>query len=377
MSGRQGDAPIAVVLGTRAETIRLAPLIRRLHGRARVFHTGSLGESGVSARFFAGLGLGTPDVVLNGTRGPGEATPIGAGLIDLAAHFAESPPAAVMVFGNAPSASMGAQAARYAGLPVVQVGAGMAAQDRDHPEETTRQVVTALTDLHCVATPENAENLRIAGVEPDRIRLTGSTGVEAAQLALSTMVRARPVPDAPSGYVIATIAHPENIETRAALERILRILGRGPLPTVLALHPRTAEAVTRFGLDELLTPLQVRRNLGYRAFLELAARARLLVTDSDGVQEEATVLGKPVLVLRRSTRYPEAITSGFAVLVTPGMDLRLELAVALADVDGAARLAGQPSPFGDGRASERILRHTAALIEDHRRRLRGERRTPR
>lgn len=371
MTGRQSEAPIAVVTGTRAETIRLAPIIRRLHGRARVFHTGTLGESGLSGRFFAALGLGTPDVVLNGVPGRSPSDQIGAGLIDLGAQFLESPPAAVIVFGQTPSASMGAQAARYARVPVVQVGAGMAAQGRDQPDETTRLVLRALADLHCASTPENAENLRIAGVDPARIRLTGSTGVESTRLALSTVVRDRLIPDAPSGYVLATIAHPENIGDADALTRILRVLGQGALPAVLALHPRTAEAVTRFGLEDLLTPLQVRRNLGYRAFLELAARARLLITDSDGVQEEATVLGKPVLVLRRNTRYPEAITTGFAVLVTPGMDLRLEVALALADVDGAARLAGRASPFGDGHASERILRHTVALIGEQRSRLRG------
>jgi UDP-N-acetylglucosamine 2-epimerase (non-hydrolysing) len=158
----------------------------------------------------------------------------------------------------------------------------------------------------------------------------------------------------PDGFVLATIHRPENTDDPARLDAILSELGKLGLPVVLPLHPRTRAAARRHGLSPALDRLHVIPPADHRTFLGLASLARLLVSDSGGLQEECTVLKRPLIVVRNSTERPESVSAGFARLVQPGPaigDLGREL---LADAGLARRLAAIPCPFGDGKASERI-----------------------
>jgi UDP-N-acetylglucosamine 2-epimerase (non-hydrolysing) len=135
------------------------------------------------------------------------------------------------------------------------------------------------------------------------------------------------------------------------------------VPVVLPAHPRLLSRVATFGHDAALRRLRVIAPVDHPTFLALVSRARLIVSDSGGVQEEVTVLKKPLVVVRNNTERPEAIASGFARLVTPGPDLALALAAALGEADLQARLRDIPSPFGDGKAGVRIARLATALAE--------------
>lgn len=358
-AGTDGD--IAVVLGTRPEIIKLAEVIRLLGPRARVIHTGQHWDPAMAGQFFEHFGIGEPDLRLQTVSGAPRGLQVAFAMTELLQHFTVAPPAAVIVQGDTNSVSAGAQAANYLGIPVVHVEAGLRSHDRNMPEEINRLVVGAVADLHCAPTETAAENLRREGVEDSRIIMTGNTVVEAVHRSLRGIDRSQwDIPDEP--FILATIHRPENTDDGAALRRILQDLRGVGVRVVLAIHPRTVAAVEAHGLQELLEGVDVRTGVPHDGFLALARDAALLVSDSGGVQEEATVLGKPLLVVRRSTERPEAIDAGFARLITPSDHLVVAAHEMLA-ADVQERLSRTPSPYGDGGASARIVAATIDLVD--------------
>jgi UDP-N-acetylglucosamine 2-epimerase (non-hydrolysing) len=348
---------IAVVVGTRPEIVKLAPVVRLLDARATLIHTCQHEDEELSGVFLAAAGLKQARA-LSGICGQPRHAQVGRIIEQLGAALEATRPAAVIVQGDTNTASAGAQAASYAGLPVIHVEAGLRSFDRAMPEEINRCLAGVLADLHCAPTAQAVANLRAEGVPAARIALTGNTIVEATMQML-------PAPDAarqiaadlgvePDSYVLATIHRPENTDDPARLETILGELSKLGLPVLLPLHPRTRNAARRHGLSAALDRLRVIPPADHRVFLGLASLARLLVSDSGGVQEECTVLKRPLIVVRNSTERPESVAAGFAHLVRPGPaigDLGREL---IADAGLAERLAATDCPFGDGLASERI-----------------------
>jgi UDP-N-acetylglucosamine 2-epimerase (non-hydrolysing) len=240
----------------------------------------------------------------------------------------------------------------------VHVEAGLRSHDRAMPEEINRCVTGVLADLHCAPTERAVANLRHDGIPPAKIVLTGNTIVEATLGMLPDDAAARQIAAGhgaePGQYVLATIHRPENTDDPERLRVILDELSKLGLPVLLPLHPRTKAAADRFGLTAALDRLRPIPPADHRTFLGLARHARLLVSDSGGVQEECTVLKRPLIVVRNSTERPESIEAGFAHLVQPGpaiSDLGRQL---LGDEDLCERLAAIPCPYGDGKASERI-----------------------
>jgi UDP-N-acetylglucosamine 2-epimerase (non-hydrolysing) len=348
---------IAVVVGTRPEIVKLAPVIRILGLAARFLHTGQHRDKELSGVFLAGARLPEPET-LSGICGEPRHVQIGRMVEHLGGMFAERPPAAVLVQGDTNTVCAAAQAGNYAGVPVVHVEAGLRSHDRAMPEEINRCVTGVLADLHCAPTERAVANLRHDGVPPEKIALTGNTIVEATLSVLPDDAVARQIAAGlgaePGQYVLATIHRPENTDDPERLRVILDELSKLGLPVLFPLHPRTKAAAERFGLTAALDRLRPVPPADHRTFLGLARHARLLVSDSGGVQEECTVLKRPLIVVRNSTERPESIEAGFAHLVQPGpaiSDLGLQL---LGDEDLRERLATIPCPYGDGKASERI-----------------------
>ncbi|GAA1179446.1 UDP-N-acetylglucosamine 2-epimerase (non-hydrolyzing) [Kitasatospora gansuensis] len=361
---------IAVVLGTRPELVKLAPLIHELGPAARLLHTGQHWDEAMSGRFLRELDLPEPEL-LSGVGGRPRAGQIAASLEQLDAAFTAERPGAVVVQGDTNATLAGALAANAHGIPLVHVEAGLRSHDRAMPEEHNRVMVDHIADLLCAATEENAANLRTEALDERAIAVTGNTVVE---------VVLRQLPDAAAraallaryglradGYVLATVHRPENTDTAEALGAVLGeldALAAAGTAVLFPIHPRTRAAVERRGLQRLLERLTVTEPVGYGDFLGLARHAALLVSDSGGVQEECTVLGRPLLVVRRSTERPESVAAGFAALVRPGPELGALAAEWLSDTpERLARLAATPSPYGDGLASERIARLTLALAK--------------
>jgi UDP-N-acetylglucosamine 2-epimerase (non-hydrolysing) len=163
-------------------------------------------------------------------------------------------------------------------------------------------------------------------------------------------------------YVMATLHRPENVDRVEPLAAILDELGNLPVPVVLPLHPRTAARAESFGLHRALEKLRVVPPLAPTPFLGLAAEAAVWVSDSGGLQEEASVLKRPVVVVRRSTERPEVLGT-FADLVSAGPEIGERVRAWLDDEQGRRALADLPCPYGDGTASAKIHAVIEHLLE--------------
>lgn len=343
--------PIAVVFGTRPEMIKLAPLIRALGDRALVVHTGQHFDDSMSRTFLDQLGIGEPHhhLAVGGlTRG----AQIGNATTAIEEVLLSRLPRALVVQGDTNAGVAGALAANAAGVPVVHLEAGLRSFDRAMPEEHNRVLIDALADVCCAPHPSNAELLRREGVAASRIRVTGSTLVEAlAGMLPSAMEREALLRSHGVGaarFVLATIHRTENADDPVRLKALFAELAGIEVPVVLPLHPRTRARAGEFGLSEMLEGITVVPPLGYREFIGLAAECALLLSDSGGVQEEATILKRPVVVVRSSTERPE-IVGTFAHLVDVGPEIGATVRRLLDDVPAAhAALDALPYPYGSG-----------------------------
>jgi UDP-N-acetylglucosamine 2-epimerase (non-hydrolysing) len=357
MAQRSVSRYVAVVVGTRPEIIKLAQVVRLLGSAGRLLHTCQHEDEELSGVFLAAAGLRQAKI-LSGVCGAPRHVQFARMIEQLGEIFRSDPPAAVIVQGDTNTASAAAQAASYAGVPLIHVEAGLRSYDRAMPEEINRCMVGVLADVHCAPTAAAVANLRAEGVPAAKIELTGNTIVEATLSTLPSQSDAWAIAAElsadPGCYVLATIHRPENTDDPGRLETILAELSKLGLPVLLPMHPRLRQAVARHRLTAALDRLRPIAAVDHRTFLALARLARLLVSDSGGVQEECTVLKRPLIVIRNSSERPEAIEAGFAHLVRPGHmigDLGREL---IADPLLDERLARIPCPFGDGRASGRI-----------------------
>jgi UDP-N-acetylglucosamine 2-epimerase (non-hydrolysing) len=359
------DRSVAFVLGTRPELIKVAPLARLLGSRARVIHTGQHYDENLSGQFLAELRMGEPDLRL-GVGGRSRGSQIGDATSQLEAHFRADPPAVVVVHGDTNATVAGALAANAAGIPLVHLEAGLRSFDRAMPEEHNRVVADHLSDLCLAPTETNRANLAAEGIGGDKVLITGNTVVDAV-LDLLPAVDERRVALAAHGleagrFVLATFHRPENADDPEVLGAILGELASFAVPVVMPLHPRTRAKITEFGLGPKLDSLRVLDPLGYREFLGLAAECAFLASDSGGVQEESSILKRPVLVVRNSTERPE-ILGTFAQLVPPGPIMSAWAQEWLSDLPGLhAQLATMPSPYGDGTSARRCIAAISILL---------------
>lgn len=345
---------IAVVLGTRPEIIKLSHIINLLGPAAWVIHTGQHYDPNLSASFFAELSLPEPDLFLEvGGRARGHQ--IGEATLLLDAHFAEHRPRAVVVQGDTNAVVAGALAANAGEIPLVHIEAGLRSYDRAMPEEHNRVIADHLSDLCCAPTDVNVDNLAAEGISGDRVVLTGNTVVEAVLGLLPGVEQRQHLLarfDLSAGaYILSTFHRPENVDDPDKFRMILEELAGLPLPVLLPLHPRSVRKAEQFGYGHLLDRLQVIPPIGYRDFLGLQAESALIISDSGGVQEEASIVKRPVIVVRNSTERPEVLGT-FAELVQPGPELGR---AARHRLSARVRLDETASPYGDGTASRRSI----------------------
>lgn len=346
-------ATIALVVGTRPEAIKLAPLARHLGDAALVIHTGQHYSNGMTGDL-------EPDLLLTSHPDHGATRGHQLGYLTSALDhvLTQREPAAVVVQGDTTSALAGALAANTTGIPLIHVEAGLRSFDRAMPEEHNRVLIDHLADLCCAPTELARSHLLAERIPTDRIEVTGNTIVEAVAHALPTdaeqahtliqfgLVRHR--------YVLATIHRPENTDHAATLGVILRELAALPEPVVLPLHPRTHRRIVHFKLAGIADRLRLTGPLDYPTLLTLIRHSAIIVTDSGGVQEEATVLNRPLLVVRRSNERPE-VEGIFGTRVHPGPAITATLTPWLDNRDTLhTRLAELASPYGDGTATIRI-----------------------
>jgi UDP-N-acetylglucosamine 2-epimerase len=289
------------------------------------------------------------------------------------ALLAEVEPSWVVVQGDTTTVAMVALAAFYRGLPVAHVEAGLRTGDRrdPFPEEINRTLLGHLADLHLAPTPQARENLLAQGVDPSSVHVVGNPVIDSLY-AMRDLVSALPatqlgLPDwiDQRTFALVTAHRRENLGDgmRSVFQGLRRLAedlaGRLDIVYPVHLNPRVGDAA-RAELEGLAN-VHLMPPVGYRAFVKLLSRARLIITDSGGVQEEATALGVPTLVTRSTCERPEAIESGVATLV--GTDAATLVSAARDLLDS-----GRPSPgpnlaFGDGHAGERIVSSLLRQLE--------------
>ncbi len=353
---------VAVVFGTRPEVVKLAPLLWEMGPTTHTIHTGQHPLPALTP-IFADLELTLPDhpcVVSPRPRG----RQIGEAIAAVTDALIAIAPEVVVVQGDTNSTLAGAVAASSLDLPLVHVEAGLRAFDRRLPEERNRIAVDHLADLHCAPTETARGHLRSEGIVDASIIVTGNTVVDAARRTLpdpTTRAKGRARWDLTADeYIVATFHRPENVDDPTRLAAIVERLAAMPRPVLFPAHPRTVDRARAAGVALDHGSIRVIAPLGYRDFLALAADAAVLVSDSGGVQEEASILGRPAVILRRSTERPEVIGT-FATLVADPAAMAVATHDLLDDLAAVhRRLAALESPFGDGHAAVRI----AAAIEE-------------
>ena len=357
---------IMLVAGARPNFMKVAPLMRALHVGDSVFrpllvHTGQHYDHGMSQVFFDQLGIPPPDVALEVGSGPhGEQTGRIMERFERLLLDAESRPAGVVVVGDVNSTMGCALAAVKLRVPVAHVEAGLRSFDRTMPEEINRIVTDAVSDLLLVSDPAGEANLRAEGVPVERIRFVGNVMIDTLVHELPA-ARALGMPGRlgvrPRDFALVTLHRPSNVDDRGTLEQIVAFLVdlSQRLPVVWPVHPRTRKQLEAFGLlDRLESAPRLRaiETLGYRELIGLLDTAALALTDSGGIQEEATYLRVPCITLRQNTERPATVTLGTNTLVGSDLDAAGRL---VSDVlDGRYKM-GVDVPGWDGHAARRVV----------------------
>lgn len=360
------EAAVTIVLGTRPEIIKLAHIIRLLGPAARVIHTGQHYDQSLSGLFFDVFGLAEPAAFL-GVGGKTRGAQIGNGVAALDDYLADSDETRVIVVqGDTNAALAGGLAANAREIPLVHVEAGLRSRDRRMPEEHNRVLVDHLSDLLFAPTAVAERNLLDEGIPPDRIVVTGNTVVEAVgEIIPDRGARLELLGEyglEPSSYILSTFHRPENVDDPERFALLLKELGSIDGPVILPLHPRSRRMAREQGLTDLLDLVKVVDPIGYKEFLALGAESAFLISDSGGVQEEVSVYKRPVIVVRRSTERPEVLGT-FAELVEPGPEVSRIAGDWLADIESVHEsLASEPSPYGDGSASRKIVEEIEGFL---------------
>jgi UDP-N-acetylglucosamine 2-epimerase (non-hydrolysing) len=301
--------------------------------------------------FFEELGLRRPDRSL-GVGSGSHAEQTARVMVRFEAVLEELKPDVVVVVGDVNSTAAAALVAAKSGALLAHVEAGLRSRDWRMPEEINRVVTDRLSDYLLAPSQDAVENLRAEGYRPDQIRLVGNVMVDTL-LSCLERARQRPVVDelglSEPDYGFVTLHRPENVDDPAVLARLLMALGElaESLPLVLPAHPRLSARLRGFERGERII---VTDPVGYLDSIGLQARARLVLTDSGGIQEETTILGVPCLTLRETTERPITVAEGTNIVV--GRDPKRILAAAQLAMNGGVQ--PRRPKLWDGRAAERI-----------------------
>ncbi len=357
---------LAFVAGARPNFVKVAALIRELGNwpemSGELIHTGQHDSPEMSEYFFRDLEIRPPDVNL-GVGGGTHAQQTAEIMKRIEPVLDQSRPDLLIVVGDVNSTLAAALAAAKLRIPIAHVEAGLRSFDRDMPEEINRIVTDALADLLFTTEPSGSRNLLAEGRPPDRIFLVGNVMIDSLYRVRKQAAAARSAERlgvCPGEYAVVTLHRPSNVDDPATLNGLLGVLERlsAQMPVVFPIHPRTR---ARMGGALPGSPsLRLAPPMGYLEFVDLVANARLVLTDSGGIQEETTALGIPCLTLRENTERPITVEQGTNRLV--GTDpARIWAALSEAMRDAGPRSAARPPDLWDGRASRRVMEVIAGL----------------
>ena len=353
---------IVSVAGARPNFIKIAPIVAALKRRPGVFesvlvHTGQHYDEKLSQVFFDELGIPRPDINLNVGSGS-HAQQTAAVMTAFEPVLAQERIDMVVVVGDVNSTIACALVASKLGVPIAHVEAGLRSFDRGMPEEINRVLTDQISDLLFTTEESAADNLRREGVDTAKIHFVGNVMIDTL-LTHRERARATGVHSTlglqPGGYGLMTLHRPSNVDDTASFERLMQGIDHvaREMPVVFPVHPRTRPVVTRSATAAAMVDqgrLRLIDPQGYLDFIGLVERARVVLTDSGGIQEETTILGVPCLTLRENTERPITITHGTNQLV--GTDPQ-KIAAAWARAKASTASPKTP-PLWDGGAADRI-----------------------
>ena len=319
---------VIAVVGARPNYMKVAPVWRELdsagHASKKLVHTGQHYDANMSADFLRDLGLPEPHIHLHVGSGTHAEQTAGVMLAYEKAAL-EQPPDYVVVAGDVNSTMAVAITAKKLWLPLAHLEAGLRSRDRSMPEEINRIVTDTLADLLWTPSPDADENLIKEGIAPERIVRVGNIMIDSYEL-MREAIEADPGPErlglAEGGYGVVTLHRPSNVDDQERFTRLVDALLEISrlLPLVFPAHPRTQGQLEAIGLLDRVSSaphIHLLQPLGYIPFMSLVRQARLVITDSGGIQEETTYLDIPCLTVRRNTERPITLTQGTNELARP------------------------------------------------------------
>jgi UDP-N-acetylglucosamine 2-epimerase (non-hydrolysing) len=366
---QQSRGPLACVVGARPNYMKMAPLVRAFRERSELpavvlIHTGQHYDVAMNQRLFDDLELPPPDLNLEVGSGS-HAVQTAEVMRRFEPVLEDLSPSCVVVVGDVNSTLACSLVASKMGTPIVHVEAGLRSFDREMPEEINRVLTDQLADLLYTTERLAASNLAREGIAAERIRFVGNVMIDSllhhrqrAVRPLETLARE----GVPAGFLleggefgVVTLHRPSNVDEPSALREALSILRDAAerLPLVWPVHPRARSNIERFDL----APLVARSRIallppqGYLEMLGLLTNARVVLTDSGGIQEETTALAVPCLTMRENTERPITVEQGTNTVV--GRDRRLTLEC-IDDILRTGGKRGRVPELWDGHAAERI-----------------------
>ncbi|HUU92134.1 MAG TPA: UDP-N-acetylglucosamine 2-epimerase (non-hydrolyzing) [Phycisphaerae bacterium] len=365
---RSRPVKVLSVVGTRPNFVKMAPLMAAFASRPEIesllVHTGQHYDEQMSNLFFRQLGIPQPDLNLEvGSGSHGLQT---AEIMEcFEPVVADRRPDVVLVVGDVNSTIACALVAVKMGVPVAHIEAGLRSFDRSMPEEINRLLTDTISDYLFVTEPSGLENLRREGIPAEKVFFVGNVMIDTL---LTNLEKARRTPVLedlglePRRYAAMTLHRPSNVDDPETFGHLMQAVRRiaEDMPIIFPVHPRTRNNMVRFGMGEGdLGGLRLVEPFGYLEFLRLMAEARLVLTDSGGIQEEVTILKVPCLTLRETTERPVTVEVGCNQIV--GTDPNRILAAYRRIMAAKTFTCGVPEKW-DGHAAERITDTLVAAL---------------
>jgi len=349
---------IIFVLGTRPEIIKTAPIIHKIRDdkilNEFIIHTNQHYDESLSSSFFSNLNLPIPDANLNVGSGS-HANQTAEALPKLESIFKSRNSPVVLAQGDTNAVLSTAIAASKTDIKFGHIEAGIRSFDRDMPEEVNRLVADNLADILFAPTEIAVENLKNEGKDSE-VYNTGNTIMDACKQILPVSNKQSTIIEdlglEPNKYVTVTIHRPINTDNPKRLELILKGIDSQDFPVVFPCHPRTKKSIEKCGYRP--TNMSIIDPLDYLDFLKLQTKSRLIVTDSGGIQEEASILEVPCLTVRPNTERPETIRAGVNTLIEP-TELYDKLSNLFHNDIEREKMVGATDLYGRGDAANEIV----------------------
>lgn len=349
---------IAIVLGTRPEIIKMSPLIRLLKKKKDnyfIVHTGQHYSYTMDRLFFKELNLPKPKYNLKVGSGS-HAFITGETLKRIEEILIKEKPSVVLVEGDTDSVLAGALAAAKLGIKVGHIEAGLRSYDREMPEEINRLLTDHISDFLFCPTKKSAKTALGEGIGKEKIFITGNTIVDGVWQNLKLAQKKSKVLEklnlSPRSFILITAHRQENVDQKEKLKNLVKGLEKAcqylKIPGLWPIHPRTVERLKQFKI-KLSKEIRVAQPIGYLDFLFLESKAKLILTDSGGLQEEACILKVPCVTLRENTERPETLEVGSNMLAGTEPEKILKATQKM-----IKRKTNWRNPFGNGKASEKI-----------------------